>query len=135
MPNGKTHKSAGAIMAATLFFIIYDNLDLNDDTKLRDFLLTMLTGYGTSRLPDILEPADNPNHRQFFHSFTFGLVMVFLGVKVWERLKESRRQRSFSGEKIISTEELIDFLILFLIGAYLLHLLMDGQTKKGLPFI
>lgn len=28
-----------------------------------------------TNLPDILEPATNPHHRQFFHSFAFAVVI------------------------------------------------------------
>lgn len=40
-----------------------------------------------SRLPDILEPATNPNHRGFFHSVVFFVALALLCVGVWKKLQ------------------------------------------------
>ena len=72
-------------------------------------------------LPDILEPAVHPNHRQFFHSVPFALALAY-GIRCaykwktesdWERLAR----------------------VVLLIGgaAYLGHLVRDAFTAKGLP--
>lgn len=76
-----------------------------------------------ARLPDILEPAHHPNHRQFFHSMTFAGCIGYGMYKAYEWQPKN---------------ELKKFLRrLLLIGgsAYLVHLIMDGCTPKGLPLI
>jgi inner membrane protein len=74
-------------------------------------------------LPDFLEPALHPNHRQFFHSVTFaaGIAYVMHRVYQWE-----------------AQEPLEKFARLaMLVGgsAYLAHLARDAFTAKSLPVI
>ncbi len=71
-------------------------------------------------LPDILEPATNPCHRQFFHSLLFGAVLLFGKEMVFEALKLSDEQK-----------------VLFnsLLGGYSSHLVLDALTPKSLPIV
>jgi membrane-bound metal-dependent hydrolase YbcI (DUF457 family) len=74
-------------------------------------------------LPDILEPACHPNHRQFFHSLAFA-GMVGHGVyKAWQWKPESK------------TQEWLRIACMAAGGAYLVHLAMDATTTKGLPIV
>lgn len=74
-------------------------------------------------LPDLLEPAHHPNHRQFLHSltFAFGLGMGLYHVHKW--------QPEEPWQKHLRTLTLIAG------GAYLVHLAMDATTPKSLPLI
>lgn len=74
-------------------------------------------------LPDALEPAIHPNHRQFFHGLMFA-VMVGYAVK-----------RTFEWEPQSPAQEICRVVLLCAGGAYLTHLLMDACTKKSIPFI
>lgn len=74
-------------------------------------------------LPDILEPACHPNHRQFFHSLAFA-GMVGHGVyKAWQWKPESK------------TQEWLRIACMAVGGAYLVHLAMDATTPKRLPIV
>jgi membrane-bound metal-dependent hydrolase YbcI (DUF457 family) len=76
-----------------------------------------------TKLPDILEPATTPNHRQFFHSVAFAAL---LGVALHELNKW--QPESAGGEFLKS-------LALVAIPAYLIHLFLDSLTAKSLPLL
>lgn len=82
-------------------------------------------GLGTllGTLPDILEPADHPNHRQFFHGLLFASVLGYSGYKLYKWKPEEPWQ------------EVARMVGLIAIGAYLTHLAMDATTPKSLPMI
>jgi membrane-bound metal-dependent hydrolase YbcI (DUF457 family) len=79
------------------------------------------TLFGT--LPDILEPADHPNHRQFFHSFVFAGALGYTGFKLYKWKPEEPWQ------------EIVRMIGLIAIGAYLIHLAMDSTTPRSLPVV
>ncbi len=76
-----------------------------------------------TKLPDVLEPAVNPNHRQFFHSVAFALL-VGAGWKTLYDLKpETDDGRFWRKVGMIAA------------GAYLCHLALDATTTRSLPLI
>ena len=77
--------------------------------------------FGT--LPDILEPANHPNHRQFFHGLVFAAMLGYAGYKLYEWKPEEPWQKTTR------------MLGLIAISAYLIHLSMDALTPKSLPLI
>jgi inner membrane protein len=76
-----------------------------------------------TKLPDLLEPATSPNHRQFFHSIVFASL---LGAGYF-KLDQWEPQDSF--------EELLKTLGKLAIASYLIHLALDSTTRKSLPFL
>lgn len=78
-----------------------------------------LGGAVCGALPDMIEPATNPNHRAAFHSVAFGSVLSYaaFGKHTKKLLPEQRH--------ILQVAAL----------SYLSHLLLDGQTPKSLPFV
>lgn len=118
MPNAKTHilVGAGVSVAAAL-------LDKNKHPVSHHIAVAPLLGAFMGKLPDILEPALHPNHRQFFHGFAV-LAAVSAGlVKAYQWSPEEPLEKFVRG--------------LTLVGgvAYLSHLLCDASTPKGLPLI
>jgi inner membrane protein len=82
-----------------------------------------LAGSVLTCLPDCLEPALHPNHRQFFHSLIFaGLLMAaFVKLRDWQPEKpESTLWRNVG---------------MLAIGGYLTHLALDATTAKSLPLL
>lgn len=134
MPNGNVHKTAGAILGTSAYLLIKDNLHEGENIDLGELVLSTITGIGSARVPDILEPATNPNHRAFFHSFVFGFLLCYFGVRTWKDLQLKREKRKLLGIKEAGLSEILDIILIVGIGSVLLHLLMDGFTKKGLPF-
>lgn len=74
-------------------------------------------------LPDLLEPATNPNHRRFFHSMVFmaGLVHAMHRAYRWEAEED--------------WEKLTRAVLLVGGAAYLGHLALDAMSPKSLPLI
>ena len=76
-------------------------------------------GGACGALPDIIEPADNPNHRALFHSLACAGLLTYgafgkLTAVLWPENKHAIRIATLS---------------------YLSHLLLDSETPKGLPMI
>lgn len=74
-------------------------------------------------LPDIIEPALHPNHRQVFHSVACyaGLAYLARRLYVWEPTNER--------------QQVMRKMALIAISAYLIHLSMDALTSKSLPLV
>ena len=79
----------------------------------------LLSAFG-GLVPDLIEPAVDPNHRRFFHSVVTGADLACGAVK-------AQGDQSFS-----DTLELVTVL---LVVGYISHLLADALTPKGLPFV
>jgi len=119
MPNAFAHRAGAAITVGT---VIYQYEKNNGESTSKP-----ITGAGIAAvlgtLPDIIEPACSPNHRQFFHSFgMFGLVGLGL-----YKLNQWEPEDGF--------DEALRFVLMAASGAYLVHLAMDSSTPKSLPLI
>ena len=135
MPNGTTHIFAGTICGAVGSLVIQNRVHENKQFEPGHLLLSTGTGAAASRLPDILEPAIHPNHRAFFHSFTFGALLGFGAVQAFRNIKLKSEERKAAGIDQVSGTEILLGIALIVIFVVLLHLLMDSFTKKGLPII
>ncbi|HLP10630.1 MAG TPA: hypothetical protein VK177_01800 [Flavobacteriales bacterium] len=76
-------------------------------------------GYACATLPDILEPATNPNHRNFFHSYTTLGLTAYGAYKVHQSTM-THQQKLLLNAAIVS---------------YCSHLLADSETPNSLPLI
>ncbi len=72
-------------------------------------------------LPDVLEPATSPNHRDFFHSVAFAGLLVGGMVKLHQWQPEEDWHRLLRGIGLLAG------------SAYLIHLVLDATTPKSLP--
>lgn len=80
-------------------------------------------GYYFATLPDLVEPATDPHHRQFFHSVLFAAALGYGLYKVYRWETQS------------PLEEFARKLALVVGGAYLVHLAVDATTKRSLPLV
>lgn len=80
-----------------------------------------LAGAVATGLPDKLEPAIHPNHRQFFHSFFVAGVIGYGTYKAWQ------------WEPTEDWQKLARWALLIGGVAYLTHLALDSTTAKSLP--
>lgn len=117
--NGQAHQLVAGI--ATGIFLAERERQANIQT-----VQPVLGGTAAAfltRLPDILEPATSPNHRQFFHSLAFAglLCLAFNELGNWQ-------PESAGGEFLKALGQVA-------IPAYLIHLLLDSLTAKSLPLI
>lgn len=76
-----------------------------------------------TKLPDILEPAVNPHHRQFFHSLAFAGLLIAGGKKLYDWQPETDEGRFWRKAGLIGP------------GAYLCHLALDATTPRSLPLL
>lgn len=74
-------------------------------------------------LPDFLEPATHPGHRQLCHSVAFAAFIVVTQKAVYEWRPETR------------TQEVLRDLILSIGLGYLSHLAADATTATGVPLL
>ena len=115
MANRDTHVMVGAMTG-----VFVSCLD-NDSTSAVNPLVASAVGGFFGRLPDLLEPATSPNHRQFLHGFVF-LGGLYIGLK---KTIDWKPDNDF--DKVIRAVMLIGG------GAYISHLALDSMTKKSLP--
>jgi membrane-bound metal-dependent hydrolase YbcI (DUF457 family) len=76
-----------------------------------------------TNLPDILEPALNPHHRQFFHSLAFAGLLIACGKALYDWQPETDEGRFSRKAGLIG------------LGAYLCHLALDATTPRSLPLL
>lgn len=118
MPNAKTHMLVGAGVGLTAAL-----LDNNKHPVSHNVVVASAVGAFMGRLPDILEPALHPNHRQFFHGMTV-LTLLSTGLlKAYHWSPEEPFEKFLRGLMLIGG------------GAYLSHLICDASTPKGLPLV
>lgn len=131
MANSKQHAKAGAfiggVVAAAYFTLnYYQKKQEAPELKFNwgKLLLFVFAGVGiglvTGILPDRIEPATNPNHRGFFHSYFLSLLM-FIGL-----LKTLDNNQLNPAIKVLTFSA---------IAGYCSHLALDGATPKSLPMI
>jgi len=85
------------------------------------------TGILGGRLSDLLEPAKNPNHRSFFHSYCFGAITILGMFLVRISIKSvAKNVDSEALEEITTLTDALGY-------GVLTHLFLDAQTKRGLP--
>lgn len=121
MPNAATHRFGAALVVGGFSaYSEYKKKGENTATPLAHSAFAAVCG----TLPDILEPALNPNHRRFFHSFGFAGL---LGYGLYQLHQKWQPQDEV--EKVAKNVALIAG------SAYLIHLAMDSTTPKSLPLI
>jgi len=116
--NSETHAVSGGVVAG--FYHIVDSIKNNKTIQLSELVGSMLIGAGSSLVPDLIEPASNPNHRGFFHSVTISSVPA--GYLTYSSKNPDVTDKTRWMKNAISV-------------GYLTHLALDGMTPKGLPII
>ena len=100
-------------------YLLYKYLK-QEPSSLVEALVSLLGGAFAGLLPDLLEPATNPNHRSLFHSIALSVLILCGNHRVWQNMDLSENQK---------------VAIALLSAAYGSHLLADSTTVKGLPLI
>lgn len=137
MPSSRTHLIIGLSAWFILIFVLTEVIPTlprpgseGDYVAALIYLFSCLVG---SVVPDWIEPARDPNHRGFFHSL-FGLVIVILFIghpPFYEGVGDfiSTQIGAGAGEIYYTLLPLIFWLLL----GYILHLIADLFTPRGLP--
>ena len=120
MAKRRTHMAMGAT-AGALAYILQNPLpggEMSKEERDAWWLNAVASAVGGAiggYLPDMLEPATSPNHREFFHSVTAGVLLH----RVMPR----------------NTDTPGTVLLKAIILGYFSHLTLDALTPKGLPLI
>jgi len=118
--NGKQHMLLGGAIGFC-GYILYRWLE-EKPIDLLELILFSIGGAIAGILPDIMEPATNPNHRSFFHSVTAFSIIAAGNNLAWDQ----NNQTLTNDQKAA---------ILIMSAAYCSHLVTDGLTSKGLPIL
>lgn len=119
MANGITHQLVAVTVVGTACL---HSESIQQETSGKPLAGAALAAALTN-LPDVLEPALHPKHRQFFHSWAFAGILGLAAHKIYKWEPEN------------GFDESVRFVLLVGAGAYLLHLLLDAGTPKSLPLI
>lgn len=130
MPNFSQHLKIGLVVGGLgggLYSIIKQSNELKKNSSYKMDLCQILgeallgAGIGAlaASLPDLLEPATSPNHRQFFHSITILYGIAVGGMKL---------------DKSTLDEESKKILMMAIVG-YGSHLFADAGTPRGLRLL
>ena len=114
--NRNMHLLSGGL-AGTGTYLIEKNKSGEKPTP-SGLIMSLGGGALTGILPDILEPATSSNHRGFFHSISFGILIVFLLPGLF--------RSNFISERC-------KIVLSVLRAAYGSHLVLDSFTPRGLP--
>ncbi|MDO8932345.1 MAG: metal-dependent hydrolase [Rhodocyclaceae bacterium] len=119
MPNAMSHRIGAAAMMAMVAS------DTTADGK-PDPTRQMAAACGGAvfgTLPDILEPATNPRHRQFFHSVVCAGAVGYVCYRLYQWKPETAAEEFMRGVLLIAG------------GSFLTHLAMDALSPSGLPLL
>jgi membrane-bound metal-dependent hydrolase YbcI (DUF457 family) len=147
MPNRSTHEMAGAISGAA--FALLRVGDASTSQALAEVLGGAFGGWIGGVLPDVLEPASTPNHRELAHSVVVGGALTLVRLAEWEAtcrteakgcdaralmfaLGNDARQRAEWGAL---GWRFVAGLLAGLVAGYASHLILDAGTAKGLPLL
>lgn len=119
MANGGTHRFAAAIAVGG----ILAHLENENGRHTVKPIFGAGVAAALANLPDKLEPAIHPHHRQFFHSIVCAVGVGIAGLKLYEWQPEEDWKKA------------LRFVFLAGCGAYLIHLALDACTAKSLPLI
>lgn len=121
MANAIAHR-LGAGLTVGLTSLVYE-LNRSEQVELIRPVAASSLAVLTGTLPDILEPATNPRHRQFMHSVAFAVAVGYGMYKLYR------------WKPVDDWGKFLQFVGLVAGGAYLVHLAMDACTPASLPLI
>ena len=149
MPNGRTHRIAGAVTGGGA--ALYRARAQSAPHQLAEAVGGTAGGLFGGMLPDVFEPALSSWHRSFAHSWTTGLTLTTVTGKLesWEQSCRTRAEhyRSLRDGPSIDPMLRVWYWIAEyfwraaagfaagLLTGYLSHLALDAMTPRGLPLI
>lgn len=118
--NGKAHAAISGISVAGLLVCLRHR---NAEARLPHPVVGGIVAALTASLPDLLEPATSPNHRQFCHSVVFAAALSVVLREVYDWAPDTPLGQ-FAREVLLSAGL-----------AYLIHLGVDATTAKSIPWL
>lgn len=147
MPNRRTHGVVGALTGGTVAAVRVSNAATPDFAA--EMIGGIIGGWIGGVLPDVIEPATSPNHRQLAHSVLAGGVLSLARVAEWQagcrRSASAVAQRALllpvgspergDAELAAAAWRLAAGILIGLVVGYASHLALDACTPRGLPLI
>ena len=118
MAKSKEHMILGAFVSSVVYVAAMHAQ--GKEANLGTAIGWGIVGAGVATLPDVLEPANSPNHRSSAHSLTTAGMISCAAKETWDRNDSSAEQKAAAAS---------------LAAAYLSHLLVDSGTRKGIPIL
>jgi membrane-bound metal-dependent hydrolase YbcI (DUF457 family) len=122
MPNSKVHMVIGAVTGMAVNVMLQTGrIALSPSTKFDwgEILVCTAAASAAALLPDVLEPADSPNHRAIFHSVAIGILVAYV----------------MTGKHTRSWPPITTLLASAAGIGYLSHLAADAFTPKSITII
>lgn len=149
MPDRETHVAVGMLAGLGAAALAAPRGDVPQLHVVAELVGGLVGGAIGGRMPDLIEPATSPNHRQIAHSVVTGGAFALARVA---DLQAACRERAAFNQRVaaalgIEADERKDadlraVLWLFLAGAilgfaagYASHLVLDAGTPRGLPLL
>lgn len=118
---------SNALIHCTVAAVVTGGVILNKEAQEGQQTLAPIGGSALAalftNLPDKLEPAIHPHHRQFFHSVAFAGLLTLGMYRVYKWIPETDNER------------LARFCLLAAGAGILIHLVMDSGTPRSLPLL
>lgn len=119
MSNALAHRTGAAVIVGG-FLLAHENQEgKSTHAPLSGSLMAAIC----TNIPDILEPAAHPHHRQFFHSVAFAGLVGYGMYKTYEWSPET------------DFDKFIRFCLLMAGTGILLHIAMDSLTPRSIPLL
>ncbi|GJQ28800.1 MAG: hypothetical protein HBSAPP03_06840 [Phycisphaerae bacterium] len=145
MPNRREH--IGIALIAQLGVELLRKSDLSDDDRFWDVIGAALGATCGGVLPDILEPALSPDHRQFAHGMLPAAAVAWFGkgkhregcdaLYAWASAGLRPGEHAHAADGQNELPRWMRFIVAGFFRAvptgYVSHLLADATTPRGLP--
>lgn len=118
MPNFEKHLLIGSISGLAVYGV-YKYFE-KEPVSLAGALIAAGIGAAFAIVPDVIEPAINPNHRSVFHSLAAGGILI-----------ETARRCLVSQNLTPDDKKLLSISA----AGYLSHLILDAMTPRALPIL
>lgn len=120
MPCAATHRLVNFTATTVLLSALESH---NEKRRLVHPVIGGALSAAVASLPDKIEPAIHPHHRQFFHSIAFAMLVGY-GV-----------YKAYQWEPETPLKKLLRIIAVIGGSAYLLHLAADSLTDRSLPLV
>lgn len=119
MPNALAHSTGAAVLVGG-FLLARENQEgkLTHEPWSGSLLAAICTN-----IPDMIEPASHPHHRQFFHSVAFAGMVCYGMSKICEWSPKT------------DSDKFARFCLLMIGTGILTHLVMDSLTPRSIPLL
>jgi inner membrane protein len=118
MADGPTHRFAAAVIVGSSML----HLEKGQEQGFLPIIGAAVAAC-LGDLPDRLEPAIHPNHRQIYHSIVVGILIGALVIRIYR------------WEPVPDWQKAVRLLSLAGCGAYLVHLALDAFSPRSLPLM